>query len=86
MCLVHVFFVDIFRSVIEYVVFRSFKLRILNEMLTWAHFHFKIRIVNFVDDFVWFNNCYLDRKAMLGVFNADVKRKILETLDSKVYT
>ena len=65
---VHDCFVEIFYCVIDYIVSRSFKLRIHQEVLTWAQLLFKIRNINFLDDLVQINFCYFDRKAMLGLF------------------
>ena len=46
------FCVEVLYSITEKFVCRTFKFRIYEEMLTWAQLLFKIRIINFVDDFV----------------------------------
>ena len=47
---------------------RTFKLKICEELLTWAQLLFKIRIMNLVDDIILINIRCIDKKAMFDVF------------------
>ena len=60
--------VEGFYGLSENFVSRPFKFRIYEEMLTWPQLLFKIGILDFVEDFVTFNICSLDKKAMMSVF------------------
>ena len=81
------FCVELLFRIIQDFLCRTSKFTIYEKMLMWAHLLFKIRLISFIDDIVRIKICCLCRETMIEkCFYVDIKRKILEPPDDKVYT